>query len=61
MGEKELVVPAGQKVSFLLDQGELTVGYPELKFSGGPGSSIKLSYAESLRSPDGSKGNRYEI
>ncbi len=60
-GNKTFVVDAGDTVTLLLDQGELTVGYPVLKFSGGPGSSMKLSYAESLRNPDGSKGNRNEI
>ena len=57
-GEKAFVVPAGDTLSLLLDQGELTVAYPILKFSGGPGSSIKLTYAEALLNPDGSKGNR---
>ena len=60
-GDKAFVVAAGDTVTLLLDQGELTVGYPVLKFSGGPGSSMKLSYAESLRNPDGSKGNRNQI
>ncbi len=60
-GQKAFVVEAGDTLSILLDQGELTVGYPVLKFSGGPGSSIKLTYAESLRNPDGSKGNRNRV
>jgi hypothetical protein len=60
-GQKAFVVDAGETVSLLLDQGELTVGYPVIKFSGGSGSSIKLTYAESLRNPDGSKGNRNQI
>ncbi len=60
-GQKEFVVSAGDTVSLLLDQGELTVGYPVLEFTGGPGSQIKLTYAESLRHPDGSKGNRNQI
>lgn len=60
-GDKDLIVPAGKSLSLLLDQGELTVAYPVMKFSGGPGSSIKLTYAEALRNPDGSKGNRNRI
>jgi hypothetical protein len=60
-GQKAFVVPAGETLSILLDQGELTVAYPFLEFSGGPGSSIKLTYAEALRNPDGSKGNRDSI
>jgi hypothetical protein len=60
-GEKAFVLGAGDTLSLLLDQGELTVAYPVLKFSGGPGSSIKLTYAEAMLNPDGSKGNRNEI
>lgn len=36
------------KVSLLIDNGVLTSGFPELIFSGGNKSSIKISYAESL-------------
>ena len=57
-GEKAIVIPANDTVNLLFDQGELTVGYPIVLFSGGPGSELKLTYAESLRNPDGSKGNR---
>lgn len=57
-GKKAMVIPAGKTISLLLDQGELTMGYPILKFSGGSGSQVKITYAESLRKPDGSKGNR---
>jgi len=60
-GEEPLVIPAGETVTLLLDQGELTVGYPVVRFSGGSGSSVKLTYAESLRNPDGSKGNRDQV
>ena len=60
-GEKAFVVAAGDTLSLLLDQGELTVAYPILKYSGGPGSSIKLSYAEALLAPDGSRGNRNQV
>jgi hypothetical protein len=60
-GGKAIVIPAGEKLSMLLDQGELTVAYPNVKFSGGPGSKIKLTYAEALINPDGSKGNRDQI
>ena len=60
-GEEALVVQGGKKVSLLLDQGELTLGYPVLNFHGGKGSQVKITYAESLRNPDGSKGNRDKI
>jgi hypothetical protein len=60
-GGKAFVIPEGEKLSLLLDQGELTVAYPILKFSGGPGSKIKLTYAEALLDSDGNKGNRNQI
>jgi alpha-L-rhamnosidase len=47
-GKKPLSIPANTKVSLLLDQTLLTIGYPEIKTSGGKGSEIKLTYAESL-------------
>jgi alpha-L-rhamnosidase len=60
-GTEPLVVPGGQTVTILLDQGELTLGYPVLDFHGGPGSSVTITYAESLRNPDGTKGNRDQV
>jgi alpha-L-rhamnosidase len=59
-GAKSLTIPAGQKVSILIDQGFNTLGYPQLLVSKGKGSSITLTYAESLFK-DGKKGNRNEI
>ena len=59
-GTEPLIIPANKKVTLLLDQGQLTVGYPELWVSGGAGSIMKIIYAESLF--DGkNKGNRHEI
>jgi len=54
-------IPANTKVTVLLDQGNLTTGYPELLVSGGKGSSVRLIYAESLFDSKGSKGNRNEV
>ena len=59
-------IPANSTVKILLDQGHLTNGYPQLSYSKGTGSSIKITYAESLFIPkDGMptshKGNRNEI
>ena len=42
------VVAAGQTREFLLDNRELTTGYPRLHFSGGRGAKISIGYAESL-------------
>jgi len=49
------------KVSLLLDNGELTTGYPVLAVSGGRGATIRLTYAEALYDAKGQKGNRNEI
>ena len=54
-------IPADKKIIVLFDQGNLTTGYPELLVSQGKGSSIKLTYAESLFDQKGLKGNRNEI
>ncbi len=48
---KELTIPANVTVKILLDQGELTTAYPSLRYSGGSGARIKLTYCESLFIP----------
>ncbi|MEN8228379.1 MAG: alpha-L-rhamnosidase N-terminal domain-containing protein [Bacteroidota bacterium] len=47
-GEKDLIIPPNTRASLLIDQTWLTIGYPELLISGGKGSKIKITYAESL-------------
>jgi len=59
--EDPLHIPPNTELSILLDQSELTVGYPVIRTSGGRGASLKLSYAEALRDAEGRKGNRNEI
>jgi hypothetical protein len=54
-------LPANRKITVLFDQSNLTTGYPELLVSGGKGSTIKLTYSESLFDSKGVKGNRNEI
>jgi alpha-L-rhamnosidase len=46
--EKALTIPPNTKASILIDQTWLTMGYPRLITSGGKGSKIKITYAESL-------------
>lgn len=53
-----LKISKNSKVSLLLDNNRLTVGYPVLTLSGGKGSKIKITYAEALLDPSGNKGNR---
>ena len=47
-------VPPHSVVRLLFDNGVLTTGFPELHYSGGKGSTIRLTWAEALYSP----GNR---
>ena len=60
-GRSPLVVQARSKVTILLDQGSLMVGYPVLQTSGGTGATASLVYAESLFDAAGNKGNRNDI
>lgn len=61
-------VPAGSKISLLIDQTYLTTAYFNAEFSKGKGAKIKIKYAESLfedRKDDKErfqhKGNRNEV
>ncbi len=54
-------IGANQKVSILLDNGELTTAFAELAISGGKDASIRVTYAEALKDDKGEKGNRNEI
>ncbi len=60
-GKGAFSVPAHTTMSVLLDQTYNTVAYPELTVSGGGGTSIKLTYAESLFDKNGQKGDRGAI
>lgn len=57
-GNGSLQIPANSKLSLLLDQTHLTVGYPEMIVSKGKESTVKITYSEALIAKDGSKGNR---
>ena len=59
-GNQPVTVPANTTATLLLDQTYLVAGYPELRVSGGRGSSIKITYAEALYNERGRKGNRNE-
>ncbi|MEN8120610.1 MAG: alpha-L-rhamnosidase N-terminal domain-containing protein, partial [Bacteroidota bacterium] len=74
-GEQSLTIPANSKTKILIDQTYHTTGFPELNYSKGKGSKIKITYAEALTKDistdenvtDGNllhvdlKGNRNEI
>jgi hypothetical protein len=56
-----ITIPAGKKVSLLLDQTFNTTAYPQLIISKGTGSLIRLSYAEALFDDKRNKGHRDSI
>lgn len=60
-GKAKVFIPANSAVSVLFDNEVLTMGYPELTFSGGQSSTIKMTYAESLYDRDFLKGDRNAV
>lgn len=56
-----ITIPAKQKVSFLLDQAQLTTAFPEWTLSKGAGSEIKITYAEAVMNDMRNKGHRDSI
>jgi hypothetical protein len=60
-GRTSWTIPAKTQTTVLIDQQNLTTGYPELLTSKGKGSTIKMTYSESLFDSRGQKGNRNEI
>ncbi|HYW96336.1 MAG TPA: alpha-L-rhamnosidase C-terminal domain-containing protein [Bacteroidales bacterium] len=59
-GKAPVIIPANTHKTLLIDQTYLTIGYPELIFSGGKDASITISYAENLYNNEKMKGNRNE-
>jgi alpha-L-rhamnosidase len=58
---RAVTVPARTKADLLLDRHELVAAYPELRFSGGRGARVRLSYQEALVKDRFFKGNRNDI
>ena len=56
-----ITIPAGKKVSLLLDQTFNTTAYPQLIISKGNGAMVRLSYAEALFDDNRVKGHRDSI
>ncbi|MFP4384604.1 MAG: alpha-L-rhamnosidase C-terminal domain-containing protein [Spirochaetia bacterium] len=46
---QQVTVEANQEITLILDAGEEVTGFPELIYTGGSGSEIRLTYAEALR------------
>ncbi len=45
---KNFRLPSNQKISILMDNQVMTLGFPEMILSGGKGSHVKVSYSETL-------------
>ncbi len=45
---KNFVVPTNKKISLLIDNKVMSLGFPEMILTGGSGSHVKVSYAETL-------------
>lgn len=60
-GKKKLTIPAQSSVTILLDFGNMTMGYPELKVNKGANSSVKIKYAEALYEKENQKTHRDSV
>jgi alpha-L-rhamnosidase len=60
-GDTPLIIPPNHKAEILLDQGHLTIAYPELEISGGSGARITLTYNEALFDANGRKSHRDSV
>lgn len=56
-----VTIPAHTTIHLLIDNSQLTTGYPLLTVSGGLGSTVRLVYAEALVDENGQKGNRNQV
>ena len=60
-GTGEVSIPAEAQAVVLIDVGELTTGYPRLRFSGGAGAVVRLRYAEALTDESRAKTRRDDL
>ncbi len=60
-GTGALTIPSNKKVTILIDQEHHTIGHPEMYYSGGKGSKIKITYSEAMYDKNWKKGNRNKI
>lgn len=61
LGRAPLTIPAHTRAVVLFDQSFETNAFPQLRLSGGKGSTVRLIYSEALVDQNGEKGNRNEI
>ena len=60
-GTGSLRIPPNTKTTILIDQLHHTIGHPEIKYSKGKDSQIKITYSEAMYDKDWKKGNRNEV
>ena len=60
-GKGAVMIPANTTATILLDQAVLTTAYPQLLVSGGQGSEVKISFAETMFDPKFKKPNRNQV
>ena len=60
-GKVGLTLPARGRYRLLLDMGEVTLGLPELRWTGGAGAQVKYTWAENLFNQDASKAHRDSV
>lgn len=61
-GKGSFTIPANNKVSIVIDNQELTMGYPELWISKGKNAQVKITYSENpIIAVKSAKGNRNDI
>lgn len=59
---KAVTIPPNSRLTLLLDNSVLTIGYPQFRFSGGKGGLVSIGYAENLFVPGtANKINRNQI
>ncbi|WP_020569200.1 alpha-L-rhamnosidase-related protein [Neolewinella persica] len=61
LGRQNVELPANGAYRFLLDMGEVTFGFPTLRWSGGKDATITYTWAENLFNPDKTKPHRDEV
>jgi len=60
-GRGPLTIPPNLKVSILIDQEHHTIGHPEMIYSKGKNSEIKITYSEAMYDENWKKGNRNDV
>ena len=60
-GDEPVRIPANTKTSIVIDQGEVTLGFPKLTLTGGADAEVRMKYGEAMYNNQNKKGNRNEL